>query len=181
MVTLKINGEIRQFPKGTTFETIAKEYQKDYDAPILVVIENGKIKELSKKVNKDCEVKFITLKDTIGHMTYVRTALMIMLKAIEDVVGKEKITKLKVDFAIGHGYYCAAEGDFKIDGELVDEINERMNEIVEDKIPITKRPFHVDEAMELFREQGMTDKEKLFKYRRSSYINVYCMDGSRHF
>lgn len=177
MVTVKIDGENRQYPKGTLYENIANDYQEKYHHLIAAVIENGKIKELTKKVNKDCEIEFITLKDTIGHMTYVRTALMIMLKAIEEVIGKEKITKLKVDFAIGHGYYCAAEGDFKIDGDLVDEINERMNEIVEAKIPITKRPYSVDEAMELFRAQGMTDKEKLFKYRRSSYINVYCMDG----
>lgn len=177
MVTIKIDGENRQYPKGTLYENIANDYQEKYRHLIAAVIENGKIKELSKKVNKDCEIEFITLKDTIGHMTYVRTALMIMLKAIEDVVGRERITKLKVDFAIGHGYYCAAEGNFKIDGDLVDEINERMNEIVEAKIPITKRPYTVDEAMELFRAQGMTDKLKLFKYRRSSYINVYCMDG----
>lgn len=177
MVTIKIDGENRQYPKGTLYENIANDYQEKYRHLIAAVIENGKIKELSKKVNKDCEIEFITLKDTIGHMTYVRTALMIMLKAIEDVIGRERITKLKVDFAIGHGYYCAAEGNFKIDGDLVDEINERMNEIVEAKIPITKRPYTVDEAMELFRAQGMTDKLKLFKYRRSSYINVYCMDG----
>lgn len=177
MVTVKIDGENRRYPKGTLYEKIADEYQEQYHHLIAAVMENGKIRELTKKVNKDCEIEFITLKDTIGHMTYVRTALMIMLKAIEDVIGKERITKLKVDFAIGHGYYCAAEGNFKIDGDLVDEINERMNEIVEAKIPITKRPYSIEEAMELFHEQGMTDKEKLFKYRRSSFINVYCMDG----
>lgn len=177
MVTVKINGTEKKYPENITFETIAEEYQKEYNNLIAVVIANGKIRELSKKLTKDCDLKFVTLKDTIGHMTYVRTALMIMLKAVEDVIGKEKITKLKVDFAIGQGYYCAAEGDFKITGELVDKVNERMNEIVAAKIPIAKRPYHVDEAMELFRAQGMADKEKLFKYRRSSYINVYCMDG----
>lgn len=177
MVTVTIEGQSRVYPVGTSFEKIAEEYQGKYKSQIAVAVENGKIRELSKKTTKDCELHFLTLSDTIGHMTYVRTALMIMLKAIEDVIGKEKIGKLKVDFAIGHGYYCAAEGDFKIDGKLVAAINERMNDIVEAKIPIIKRPYHVDEAMELFRAQGMTDKEKLFKYRRSSYINVYCMDG----
>lgn len=177
MVTVTIEGQSRTYPAGTSFEKIAEEYQGKYKNQIAVAVENGKIRELSKKATKDCELHFLTLKDTIGHMTYVRTALMIMLKAIEDIIGKEKIDKLKVDFAIGHGYYCAAEGDFKIDGKLVAAINERMNAIVEAKIPIIKRPYHVDEAMELFRAQGMTDKEKLFKYRRSSYINVYCIDG----
>lgn len=177
MVTVKIKGVNKEYEKGISFERIADEYQKEYDNLIAAVIENGKIRELNKKLTKDCEIEFITFKDSIGHMTYVRTALMIMLKAVEDVIGKEKISKLKVDFAIGQGYFCAAEGDFKVDDALADKVNAKMNEIVERKVPITKRPYHVDEAMELFRKQGMTDKEKLFRYRRSSYINVYCMDG----
>lgn len=177
MVTVKINGVDRQYEQGIAFERIAEDYQREYNNLIAAVIANGKIRELNKKLTTDCELEFVTFKDSIGHMTYVRTALMIMLKAVEDVIGKEKISKLKVDFAIGQGYFCAAEGDFKVDDALVAKINARMNEIVERKVPITKRPYHVDEAMELFRRQGMTDKEKLFRYRRSSYINVYCMDG----
>ena len=59
MVTVKINGEERQFPKGTTFEAIAKEYQKDFDAPILIAIENGKIRELAKTVKKILRICFI--------------------------------------------------------------------------------------------------------------------------
>ena len=31
--------------------------------------------------------------------------------------------------------------------------------------------------MELFKKQGMTDKIKLFRYRRSSSVNVYSLDG----
>ncbi len=177
MVTLTIDGEQKQYAVGTTFEAIANDYQEKYKNQIALVLENGKIRELNKTVSKDGEIKFITLKQKIGHKAYVRTASMIMLKAIEDVVGKEKIQKLKIDFAIGQGYYCAAEGDFKIDNALIDAVNKRMDEIVAAAIPITKKPYHVDAAMQLFHENGMTDKEKLFKYRRSSYINVYHMDG----
>ena len=35
----------------------------------------------------------------------------------------------------------------------------------------------MDDAMELFEREGMQDKIKLLKYRRSSYVNVYEMDG----
>ena len=96
MVTVKIDGEEKAYQEGITLETIANEYQEKYNNLIALVISNGKIKELSKKLREDCELKFITLQDTIGHMTYVRTALMILAKAVEDVVGKENLTKLKV-------------------------------------------------------------------------------------
>jgi len=177
VITVKIDGEDKKYQEGILFETIADEYQEKYNNLIALVIVNGKIKELSKKLKKDCELKFITLKDTIGHATYVRTALMIMAKAVEEVVGKENLTKLKVNYSIGHGYYCSTEGNFKVDEALAADISRRMREIVDAGIVIEKHPYHIDEAMELFRAQGMTDKEKLFKYRRSSYINVYCMDG----
>lgn len=177
MVTVRIDGEDREYQEGILLEAIADEYQDKYDNLIALVIVNGKIRELSKKLKADCELKFITLKDTIGHATYVRTALMIMAKAVEDVVGKENLTKLKVDYSIGHGYYCSTEGNFTVDEALAADVNKRMREIVDAGIEIEKRPYHIDEAMELFRTQGMADKEKLFKYRRSSYINVYCMDG----
>ena len=34
MVAVKVNGEEKRFPKGTTFETVAQEYQNEFDAPI---------------------------------------------------------------------------------------------------------------------------------------------------
>ena len=52
MINVKINEETRQYPKGTTLEAIAKEYQNNFDAPIFIAIENGKIRELAKEVKK---------------------------------------------------------------------------------------------------------------------------------
>ena len=49
--------------------------------------------------------------------------------------------------------------------------------MVADNLPITKRPYPVAEAVALFKQQGMEDKVDLFRYRRSSYINVYELDG----
>ena len=91
MITVIINGEERQFPKGTTFETIAKEYQKDFDAPILIAIENGKIRELVKEAKKNnAKVSFLTMRDKIGYSTYVRSASFLLVKAVSDVIGDIK-------------------------------------------------------------------------------------------
>lgn len=154
MVTVKIDGEEKAYQEGITLETIANEYQEKYNNLIALVISNGKIKELSKKLREDCELKFITLQDTIGHMTYVRTALMILAKAVEDVVGKENLTKLKVDYAIGHGYYCSTEGNFTVDKGLAERVVKRMREIVDSGTEIVKRPYHMDDAMKLLVRRG---------------------------
>ena len=51
-----------------------------------------------------------------------------------------------------------------------------MNELVEANIPIKKKTYPIAEAVELFEEQGMTDKVNLFKYRMSSSVNVYSIE-----
>lgn len=177
MITITIDGVQKEYPEGITFEEIAKEYQPKYDNMIALVLENGKIRELIKKASKDCELSFLTLKDNIGHKAYVRTGLMILVKAVNDVLGPEKVGRVKVEFAIGQGYYCSVKMDEKLTGEQVKKIRRRMMELTEADLPITKKSYPIDEAMEIFHEHKMYDKEKLFRYRRSSFVNIYCLDG----
>ncbi len=173
MVTVTINGEKRQYETGTTYEKIAKDYQKQYDDTIALVIADGKIQELMKRAEEDCELEFITLKDSIGHKTYVRTAIMLMIKALYDIEARENIEKLKVEFAIGPGYYCSLKGKHKVDRTLVEKLNVRMKQLVLEDIPIEKEKYPIEKALALFDRYKMEDKKKLFRYRRSSTVNVY--------
>lgn len=177
MVTVTIHGEKKQYEQGTSFETIAEEYQKDYDGMIAVAAANGKIRELFKKVTRDCEVDFFTMGDAVGHKTYVRTATMLFLKAVYDVFGAEAAQNSRVEFAIGHGYYVSSDGRIPATEENASKIKARMEQLVSEEVPFKKRSYPLDEAMELFRAHGMTDKEKLFRYRMSSTVNVYEIQG----
>ena len=67
MITITIDGVAKQYQEGITFEEVVQEYQPQYDNMIALVLENGKIRELFKTAQKDCELSFITLKDSIGH------------------------------------------------------------------------------------------------------------------
>ena len=175
MAVITIGGVSKEYAVGTTFEQIAQEYQEQYNNTIALITENGKIRELHKKVIKDAEVNFITLSDPIGHKTYERSAIMLFVKAVHDVMGKD--VSVKVDFAIGKGLYCAILSDQKVNDETVKQINNRMNEMVAADIPIVKKPYQITEAIGLFGKQGMEDKVNLFRYRRSSFVNVYELDG----
>lgn len=177
MITVGIEGKKYSYKRNTTFEEIANDYQERYDHLITVVIADGKIRELIRTVEEDCTISFITRKDVIGQKTYERTATLLLVKAIHDVAGAENIEKIKVEYTIGNGLYCSGHGNFAIDEVLVEQIKERMEELVKDKAPISKRTFPLDEAVKLFRRNGMKDKEKLFRYRRSSSINVYDIEG----
>lgn len=176
MITLKIEGVERQYPTGISYEDIVKEYQPAYNNQIAVVAFNGKIRELFKKATKDGVLEFFTLKDAIGNKTYARTATMMLLKAVYDVEGAECAQGCRVEFTIGHGYYIGT-GKMKVTEELIEKLKNRMNELVELKMPMYKKSYDIDDALDLFRQKGMYDKERLFRYRRSSYINIYEMEG----
>lgn len=177
MITVTINGEKREYEAGTSYETIARDYQEQYSSQIALVTVNGKIRELFKKLKKDCEISFFTVSDGIGHKSYVRTAVMLMIKALRDVAGTDRLERVKVEFAIGAGYYCSIKGDLELNEELIEKLNGRMRDLVEADMPYIKKSYPIGDAIEIFRQQGMKEKEKLFRYRRSSYVNVYCLDG----
>ncbi len=177
MVTVTIRGEQKQVQKGTTYETIVSEYQKEYDGTIAVVSVNGKIRELFKKVARDCTVDFFTLRDDVGHKTYVRTATMLFLKGIHDVFGAEAARKSCVEFTIGRGIYVNTFGEVPVSEKSAERIMERMRQLAQEKLPFMKHSYPIDDAVALFREKGMEDKVKLFHYRMSSSVNVYEIDG----
>lgn len=176
-VKLTINGETREFPMGITYKEVVKEYEKTSPAPVILVIAGGKICELHKKAERDGEVRLVTTKDSIGNKTYKRTACLVLLKAIYDLAGKEKVDKVVLHYSVGSGFYFTMAGEQKLDQAFLDQVKKRMTELVEQKIPVKKRSVGTDEAIALFHHHRMYDKEKLFRYRRVSRVNIYSIEN----
>ena len=176
-VKVTVGDVTKEYPVGTVFETVAEDFQKDYDAQIILANANGKLRELNKKITSDCRVDFNTRKDVAGHKTYRRTATFVLIKAIRDMVGQDSLDKIKVEFSLGKGIYVNVIGDVKVDQEFLDKVKARMDELIAADLPIEKESYDLDDAIKLFREEGMRDKERLFKYRRASKVNVYSLDG----
>ena len=86
MAKVTVCGQTREYPEGTALSVVAGDFQDNYKNRIAVAVVNGKIKELFKRVSSDAEVSFLTLKDSVGHKAYARSAIMLMLKSFEDVV-----------------------------------------------------------------------------------------------
>ena len=75
-VTLKINGEEKNYQKRTPYLDIAEEYQKDYQDDIVLVTIDNRLCELHKKADKDGELKFVTTADAAGRKAYRRSLTM---------------------------------------------------------------------------------------------------------
>lgn len=176
-INVIINGETKVYEDNTSLLDISKDYQKEYKNDIILAFVDNKLRELFKTVNKDCTVRFVTTKEPAGRKTYKRGMTLVLLKAIHDEIGNQNVEKVLVEYAIGPGYYCEIKSDAVLDEVLIERIEARMRKIIADDIPFQKRSITTDEAIELFRNYRMYDKEKLFRYRRVSKANIYKLGG----
>lgn len=169
------NGETRQYPDGMTFLQIAEEVQENYKDDIVLVLQDRKLTELRKSLKKDCTIRFVTTGEDIGHKTYRRSMILMLVKAVYDTAGHDRIKKVRIHYSVDQGFYCTIDGDICMNREFLERVRKTMENIVEKNLPIEKRSLHTDEAVELFHRYGMYDKEELFRYRRSSRVNLYRM------
>ena len=177
MISVTILGKTREYPYGTSYGEIVEEYKDSTRYPIVLVMKDGKLCELHKKLKKDGVLEFITTGDEIGHQTYKRSASLLLLKAIYHVAGHKNIKKVTLHYSVDAGYYYTIDGNLEITEAFLAQVKTYMLELAEKKIPIRKRSVGTNEAIEIFHEHGMYDKEKLFRFRRVSRVNIYSLDG----
>lgn len=174
MVKVTIDGKEHEYAIGTTYREIVDEYQEEVaEAPVILVMVDGKLRELQKKLKGDCTLEFVTTKDHIGFETYKRTVCLVLLRAIYDVAGKENIEKVMIHYSVGNGYYFTMAGKAVLDQHFLDNVKTRMQELADMCTPIGKRSVNTDDAVSLFHHHRMYDKEKLFRFRRVSKVNIY--------
>ncbi len=174
MLQCVVMGKERAYPKGIRFGEMAEGLERELGERPLLAAYNGRIRELFKRLPGEGRVDFLTLRDDIGYKTYVRGATMLCLKALADVLGEEEAREAKVQFAIRNGLFIQpGQGEFA--PEAVAGIEARMRQIASREEPFCKRTYALSEAMELFGQKGMEDKLRLFRYRRSSSLNIYQM------
>ena len=177
MCKVTVDGEIREYKAGTTYQEIAADFQPHYEHQIVLVFAGGfHLQELRKTLEKDCELRFVTTGDAIGHAAYKRSMCFLLVKAVHDAAGHDKVERVRIHFSLDKGYYCTVEGRVLLDEEFLKKVSDRMRELSEQRIQIDKRSVHTDDAIELFHRHGMYDKERLFEYRRVSKVNIYSIN-----
>ena len=172
-----IDGTACTYPAGTTYRQIAADQQSRYAHDILLVNRDGKLCELHKTLDRSCTLRMVTAEEKPGMQTYERSAVFLLLKAFYDVVGREKVRRVSVEFSMSHGLFVRAEGDFDLTPELLELVEARMRGLSRLALPIEKTSMNTDDAVELFRRNGMEDKARLLSFRINSHVNVYTLDG----
>ncbi|MCD7716273.1 MAG: nucleoside kinase [Lachnospiraceae bacterium] len=203
-ITVYVEGLPETCPEGTTYREIADAHQKDFSCPIALVNADGRLRELYKKASPGCQLRFVTLKDKAGCDTYRRSLVLLMLKGIYHVAGEmpprcasaaacacdaenalrfagagenSNIDKVGVHFSVGESYYCTMEGRIPLTEAFLEEVKQYMLTLVRQAAPIRKKTIATWEACARFHEYRMYDKEELFRYRRSSKVNIYDLES----
>lgn len=177
MVEVLINQEARQYEEHTTYLQIAREYQKYYSDDIILAMVNYKLTELKAEIKDGAKIEFLTTNTREGMQSYQRSVVFLMLKAFFELVGEENIRCIKIYFSLSKGLYCESRGSLDITQELLEQVKQKMHELVKLDLPITKSTLDTKEAMERFHKYKMYDKEMLFYFRRNSRVNIYDIDG----
>ena len=172
MAKVTINGETKEYPCGTSYRDIVNEYQKDTEAPIILVTVDGRLRELHKRVKGDCQIEFVTTRDHIGFSTYKRSACLVLLKAIYDVAGKDAVEKVEIHYSVGSGYYFTMTGFVGLDQDFLDQVRTQMHEIVDAKVQICKRSVNTDERSHCFTIITCMTRRSC-PVRRVSKVNIY--------
>lgn len=172
--------------EGTRFVSLAKKYAKYYKEQIVLAAVNQKLCELNNEIEADCELEFITMTQTDGRRAYRRSVTLLLQKAVYNLWKNE--IHVRVLHSLGESYYCELETvcannsiieqrSCPIDATQLAQLKQEMLRLVEADFPIEKLSIKVDKAREMFHNFKMYDKELLMKYRRSSRVNIYRLDG----
>lgn len=180
MLHITIGTRTCEYPEGVRYMDIARDYQSGFEEDILLAFHDHKLRELSGVVSGNGTITFITARDPLGLEAYRRSVVLLFLKAFFHVAGRAHVKKVTVQFSVSKGYYIEPQGSFleeKTVAELIPEVRDYMRELVKRDLPITKLTVSTDEAISMFHELGMYDKERLFRFRRASGVNIYELDG----
>lgn len=175
--TVVVNGESEKVKKGMTFLEIARSHADETLGPYMLANFNNHLIELGREISGDGEVTLLPMTDKNGRRAYRRSVVFLMQRALLDVAA-EGDADIVVEHSLGQGYYCTIRGiEDAIDETWLARLEESMRALVEKDLAITKRTMRTEEARDLFAKHGMEDKKRLMRYRSSSNINVYELDG----
>lgn len=177
MIRVNVDGNEDKYEDGTTLYEISKDYRNKYEHDIILAMCNGTLCELSKVLTENSKIHFITTASFIGNECYKRSVTFVMLKAFYKVAGRKNVEKISVHHSVSKGYYCQAYGNVQVDEKFVGAVKEEMQRLCKRDILIMKETIPTAKAIKKFQKYGMKDKVHLLKYRRSSTVNVYRMEG----
>ena len=172
-IRCKNNKKTLQLPIGSTLWDAyhALNLQMPY-GPVSAKV-NNKVEGLHYRFYNDKDVEFLDVTSSSGMRTYTRSLFFVLVKAVKDLFPG---CVLRIETPVSRGYYCDLRIGRPIEEDDVTAIWRRMREIVDADIPFHRIQSLTEDAIEMFRRQGMTSKVRLLESYGAIYTHYYQLD-----
>ncbi len=133
---------------------------------------NNKVEGLHYRFYNDKDVEFLDVTSPSGMRTYTRSLFFVLVKAVKELFPG---CQLRIDTPVSRGYYCNLRIGRPLEENDVTAIRHKMKEIVEADIPFHRVQSPTEEAVEMFRKEGMHSKVKLLESSGTIYTHYYIL------
>lgn len=169
MIEIKLKGETKMVKE----ETMVKDCLSDHNKRILAVKVNNSIHSIYYKLVEDSVVEPITFYSDEGKRIYARTLKLIFLKACYDL--SLNMNKIEFTNKIQNNYFIRFKQ--KIDKELIEDIREKMWNIIMYNIRITKHKLSYEGAKKVYKSLGSEHQLDNFRIKTKDNYTFYECDN----
>ena len=153
-----LDGKKINFKKATNGFEIIKSISKSLEKDALIMMVNGKPKDLSFEINKDSNVKIITAKDKEGLEVLRHDSAHILAMAVQELFPGTQVT---IGPVIENGFYYDFSRKDPFTSEDLEKIEEKMKEIVDRDEKTTREIWERNKAISHFKKLGEHYKAQL--------------------
>ncbi len=165
------NGRTLEGPRGAAAEQFLDTVRVDLTAPVVGVIVNGELHELTFPIEMEARIQPVTMTDSDGARIYRRSLTFLLEAAFSNLFPQ---AGLFIDHSVASGgYYCEVKGREPLSKEELQALEREMRRLVAANLPFTRREAALEEALHWFENQGYSDKVRLLKHRRKPYVTLY--------
>lgn len=164
------HGKQHQFERGISLQDIANEMASLYPSPIVAAEVDFILRDLTYKLEKDCEVSFLDMSTTSGNKVYQRSLAFVMVAAAAELFPGKQVT---VEHSLGKGLYCEMHLDQALTHADINKLKQKMREIVAENRPLVRQMMPVEEAIALFEAAGEPEKVRLLMQWKQPEVIIH--------
>ena len=167
-------GKKLMVPMGCTLEEVAQESGLTMaHGPVLAHV-NNKVEGMHYRVYNQKTVAFLDITSPSGMRAYTRSLFFVLCKAVRDLYECSTVT---IDIPVSNGYYVDLDIGHAVTVEDAGRIRRRMQEIIDQSLPIHRFETTTEEAIRMFTDLHTFSKVKLLKSSGRLYTTYYEIDG----
>ena len=165
------DGSVRQYEEGSSALDIAKSISEGLARKILAAEVNGEVWDLTRPLNRDAAIKFLTWDDEKAQSTFWHSSAHLMAEAVEDTFPG---VKFWVGPPIEKGFYYDIDlGDNVITESDLLKLEKKMGELAKQNNPFVRKEITKGEAIKYFEQKGDEYKLDLLSNLEDGSITFY--------